>query len=606
MKSTTSVERLFDILQYQCEKYDLPVAFATKRPSGWEHLSSKDYRRLSEQMSRGLLQLGVGPNDKIAIISSTNRAEWNICDMGILQVGAQSVPIYPTIPAEDYAYILSHSEASYCFVSDVEIWKKLNEVRPSTRLKGVFSFDDIPQARSWKEVLELGKDPSGQPAVERLKAGISSGHVATIIYTSGTTGKPKGVMLTHGNLVSNVLAIGKRLPLAQGRDKALSFLPLCHVFERMVIYLYQYAGISVYYAESQEKLVDNINEVKPQIMTSVPRLYEKVYDKILKKGQALSGWRRKLFFWALELGFAYEPYAANGWWYEAKLLLARQLIFSKWQQALGGNMKIMVSGGAALAPPLLRIFAAAGLPIMEGYGLTETSPVIAVNDLAGRGFKIGTVGRVIDQVEVRIAQDGEVMVKGPNVMKGYYKDQEKTAEVFTDGFFHTGDVGVVDEGGFLKITDRKKEMFKTSGGKYIAPTKIENLLKQSGFIEQAMVVGEGEKMPAALIQPNFEALAEWARQQRLELRRDALLAHPGVRAMVRQEIEAVNEQLGKWEQIKAFELTPDEWSVEGGQLTAKMSMKRKAIRQQYAHLYERIYGGHGIAEMRGNNGHNPR
>ena len=590
MDSTSSITRLFDIPAFQLRTYPLAAAFITKSAQGWEALSSREYVDQAHQLSRGLLALGVQPHDKVAIISSTNRAEWNICDIGILQIGAQTVPLYPTISKEDYAYILHHSEACYCFVSDQEVLDKVNEIRDATHLKGVFTFDDIPTERSWREVLALGAKETGQPRVEALKASIAPQDVATIIYTSGTTGKPKGVMLSHDNLVSNVLALGKRLPLVHGKDTALSFLPLCHVFERMVIYLYQYAGISVTYAESQEKLIDNINYARPQIMTSVPRLYEKVYERIVQRGQALQGVKRALFFWALRLGLRYEPYRANGWGYALKLGLARALIFSKWQKALGGNMKIMVSGGAALEPNLLRIFAAAGLPIMEGYGLTETSPVIAVNDLQHRGFKIGTVGRVIDRVEVKIADNGEVLVQGPNVMVGYYKEEEKTAEVFTGQYFHTGDIGTLDEAGFLKITGRIKEIFKTSGGKYVAPTKIENLLKQSAFVEQAMVVGEGEKMPAAIIQPNFEVVTAWATEQNLiyaDLK--MLVAHPALRERVQAEIDPINAQLGHWEQVKRFEMTHEVWSIADGQLTAKMSMKREAIRQRYADLYRRLY-----------------
>ncbi|MEL6535240.1 MAG: long-chain fatty acid--CoA ligase [Bacteroidota bacterium] len=593
MHAPVSVSRLFDIPSYQLQTYDLPAAFITKTSRGWESLPTREYVDQTNQMSRGLLKLGVQPNDKVAVIASTNRAEWNICDIGILQVGAQNVPLYPTISKEDYAYILNHSEACYCFVSDQEVLDKLNEIREETSLKGVFTFDEIANERNWQEVLKLGEDASEQPQVEALKATIAADDVATIIYTSGTTGKPKGVMLSHDNLVSNVLALGKRLPLTHGKDTALSFLPLCHVFERMVIYLYQYSGISVTYAESQEKLIDNVNQAKPQIMTSVPRLYEKVYERILQRGQALSGVKRRLFYWAVNLGLRYEPYRANGWGYALQLGIARKLIFSKWRKALGGNMKIMVSGGAALEPNLLRIFAAAGLPIMEGYGLTETSPVIAVNDIQHGGFNIGTVGRVIEQVEVKIADNGEVLVKGPNVMKGYYKDEAKTAEVFTERYFHTGDIGEVDADGLLRITGRIKEIFKTSGGKYVAPTKIENLLKQSSFIEQAMVVGEGEKMPAVIIQPNFEFVADWASQQGIaHTEPKELVGNPALREKMQEEISQINAQLGQWEQVKRFEMTDEVWSIADGQLTAKMSMKREAILERYADLYRKLYAEH--------------
>src|SRR5690606_29598214 len=415
------------------------------------------------------------------------------------------------ISPEDYEYILNHSESIYCFVSDSEVLEKLESVKDRTKLKNIYTFDDIAGKNNWTDILKLGEDCSNQEDVEAIKKHVSPSDLATIIYTSGTTGKPKGVMLSHNNLVSNVLDSETRVPFDYGKSKALSFLPVCHVFERMILYLYQYCGVEIYFAESIDKMGDNVKEVRPNVMTGVPRLYEKVYDKIVEKGNNQPGLKKAIFFWALHLGLKYEPYGKNGVWYEFKLKIARKLVFKKWQEGLGGNLKIMVSGSAALQPRLTRVFAAAGLPIMEGYGLTETSPVIAVNDVRGGGFRIGTVGKVINNVDVKIAEDGEILVKGPNVMMGYYKDPEKTAEVMTDNYFHTGDIGEFDSDGFLKITDRKKEMFKTSGGKYIAPTLIENQLKQSRFIDQVMVIGEGEKMPAALVQINFDFVEEWCK-----------------------------------------------------------------------------------------------
>lgn len=590
MDSPINIHRLFDIPQYQLTTYDLDKAFVTKYDGKWKSISTKEYIKKSNKISRGLLRLGVKPNDKIAVISTTNRTEWNVCDIGILQIGAQNVPIYPSISKEDYEYILNHAEAMYCFVSDVTILEKLNQIKANTKLKAVFTFDDIANEKNWNEVLDLGNDTSNQNEVEIYKSNITSDDLATLIYTSGTTGKPKGVMLSHKNIVSNVLACAKRVPLELGKDKALSFLPLCHIFERMVIYLYQYSGISIYYAESIEKMTDNLKEIRPQVMTAVPRLYEKVYDKIIAKGGELTGLKKKLFFWAIDLGLKYRPYGANGWWYEKKLAVAKKLIFSKWHQALGGNIKVMVSGGAALQQRLTCIFTAAGLPIIEGYGLTETSPVISINDHKNKGFKIGTVGKAIDDVTIKIAEDGEILVKGFNVMLGYYKDPEKTAEVMTNGYFQTGDIGEIDIDGFLRITDRKKEMFKTSGGKYVAPTLIENQLKQSRFIEQAMVVGEGEKMPAAIIQPNFDFLVQWAKRKNISFQSiEDLIANKIVIERIEEEISFCNQKFGKWEQVKKFELTPDEWSVDGGQLTPKMSMKRKAIKEKYSNLYDKIY-----------------
>ncbi|WP_431165554.1 AMP-dependent synthetase/ligase [Tenacibaculum halocynthiae] len=584
------ITRLFDFPYYQLEKYNLPKAFTTKYNGKWESISTKEYIAQANTLSRGLIRLGVQPNDKIAVISTNNRTEWNICDIGILQTGAQNVPIYPTISKEDYEYVLNHSEATYCFVSDTTILEKLNQIKSNTKLKKVFTFDDITGEESWTEILKLGKDESNQPEVEERKEAVTSETLATLIYTSGTTGRPKGVMLSHGNIVSNVLSSEQRVPLTYGKEKGLSFLPVCHIFERMILYLYQYCGVSVYFAESIEKLSENAQEVKPNVMTAVPRLYEKIYDKIYAKGAELSGIKKKLFFWAIDLGLKYEPYGANGWWYEKQLGIARKLIFSKWQAALGGELKLMVSGSAALQSRLTRVFAAAGMPVMEGYGLTETSPVISVNDVRNGGFRVGTVGRIINGVEVKIAENGEILAKGPNIMMGYYKDPEKSAEVLKDGYFHTGDKGEVCEEGFLKITGRTKEMFKTSGGKYVIPPLLEGELKQSRFIEQIMVIGEGEKMPAAFIQPNFAFVREWANRHNINLDDNKdLIANHKVIERIQEEVDACNAKFGKWEQIKRFELTPEEWSIDGGHLTPTMKMKRKIIKTIYSDLYDKIY-----------------
>ena len=398
-------------------------------------------------------------------------------------------------------------------------------------------------------------------------------------------------MLSHHNVVSNVLASEKRIPLEPGKTKALSFLPVCHIFERMILYLYQYSGIEIYFAESIEKMSDNLKEVNPHVMTAVPRLYEKIYDKLYAKGEDLSGIKKRLYYWAINLGLQFEPYRANGWWYEKKLNIARKLIFSKWQEGFGGNLKLMVSGSAALQPRLTRIFAASGMPIMEGYGLTETSPVVSVNDENNGGFKIGTVGRIIDGVEVKIAEDEEILVKGPNVMMGYYKDPEKTAEVMTGEYFHTGDKGKIDDDGFLRITGRKKEMFKTSGGKYVIPTLLENELKQSLFIEQIMVVGEGEKMPAAIIQPNFEFIKDWIDKKNKDIHKDnvSITNSEIVIKRIQKEVDKCNANFGKWEQIKRFELTPNIWNIDDGHLTPTMKMKRDAIKKIYKDLYDKIY-----------------
>ncbi|WP_427874709.1 AMP-dependent synthetase/ligase [Flavobacterium sp. MMS24-S5] len=588
-----SITRLFDFPYYQQETYNLPVALATKKNGVWEKTSSEEYIAKANAISRALLRMGVQKDDKIALISSNNRTEWNIMDIGILQTGAQNVPIYPTIAEEDYEYILNHSGSIYCFVSDDEVLQKVNAIKANVpTLKEVYSFNEINGCKHWSDLLVLGEDDSNQSEVEAKKDSIQTDDLATIIYTSGTTGRPKGVMLSHKNIVSNVLDSSPRIPFDPGKSTALSFLPICHIFERMILYIYQYYGVSVYFGESIDKISDNLKDVRPTVITAVPRLLEKVYDKIYAKGAELTGIKKKLFFWAIDLGLRYEPYGANGAWYEFQLKIARKLIFSKWKEGLGGNLDLMVSGSAALQPRLTRVFAAAEIPVMEGYGLTETSPVIAVNDQRNKGFKIGTVGKPIRNLEVKIAEDGEILLKGPNVMLGYYKDPEKTAEAVIDGYFHTGDIGEIDSEGFLKITDRKKEMFKTSGGKYIAPQMIENAMKQSRFIEQIMVIGEGEKMPGAFIQPNFEFVKEWAKIHKITLgSSDAeISANADVIKRIDEEVEGINKKFGHWEQVKRFELTPDVWSIDGGQLTPTLKLKRKIIKEIYKDLYAKIYG----------------
>ena len=586
------IKRLFDFPYFQLENAPLQRSLVTKRNGKWEAISSQEYIDKANAMSRGFLKLGIQPNDKIAVISSNNRTEWNIVDIGLLQIGAQNVPIYPTVSEEDYEYVINHSESIYCFVSDKEILDKLNVIRANTKLKGVYSFDQIPGCDNWEEVLKLGKDESNQTEVENRKKAVKENDLATLIYTSGTTGRPKGVMLTHKNIVSDVILSSERVPFQFGEYVALSFLPVCHIFERMILYLYQYYSVSIHFAEGIEKISDNLKEVKPHVISAVPRLLEKVYDKIIAKGSTVGGVKQKLFFWAVELGLKYEPYGANGWWYETQLNLARKLVFSKWKEGLGGNIELIVSGSAALQPRLARVFAAAGIPVMEGYGLTETSPVIAVNDQRNHGFKIGTVGRVLRDVEVKIAEDGEILTKGPNVMLGYYKDPEKTKEVINeDGYFHTGDIGELDKDGFLKITDRKKEMFKTSGGKYVAPQLIENQMKQSRFIAEMMVIGEGEKMPAAFIQPDFEFLREWAKRKNIAVgeTNEDLIENREIIARIQEEVDFYNQKFGSWEKIKRFELTPDIWSIEGDHLTPTMKLKRRNIVKLYQNLYNNIY-----------------
>ena len=584
--------RLFEFLEIQRNTVPLDKSVTTKYNGIWESISTETFYQKVQQVSRSLIKLGVKKGDKVALISTNNRTEWCIMDLGILQLGAVTVPIYPTITAPEYEYVLNHSESQYCFISDEEILTKLNTVRKNIpTLKEIYSFDDIKDCLSWKDLLSDAEDQETQKLVEEAKKNVDTEDLATIIYTSGTTGVPKGVMLNHKNIVSNVISSAKRLPLEIGKTHALSFLPVCHIYERVILYIYYYQGIGIYFAESLEKISDNLNEVNPYFMTAVPRLLEKVFDKIYARGADLDGIKQKLFYWAVDLGLQYEPYGANGFWYEFKLKIARKLIFSKWKAALGGNLHTISSGSAALQPRLARVFSAAGITICEGYGLTETSPVLTVSDLNNRGLKFGCVGRAIENVELKIAEDGEILCKGPNVMQGYYKDPEKTAEVIKEGYFHTGDIGEIDSDGFLKITDRKKQLFKTSGGKYIAPQLIENKMKQSLFIEQIMVIGEGQKMPAALIQPAFEHIENWIKDQKLNIDPsvEAICSSQEVKEAIQKDIDEYNPTFGKWEQVKKFELTPEIWSIELGHLTPTMKVKRKIVKEKYKTLFDKIY-----------------
>ena len=590
----TEVKRLFDFPYYQLENYPQEAALVSKVNGTWVKTSTQQYIDQANAISRGLIKLGVKANDKVAIISMTNRTQWNICDIGILQTGAQDVPIYPTISEQDYEYVLNHSESKYVFVSCKEILDKINKIKANVpSLLGVYSFEDIDGCDSWQEVITLGNDNQDlQQEVQKRMDAVHEDDLATLIYTSGTTGRPKGVMLSHKNIACNAKHSKGRLPIEMGKSKALSFLPVCHIYERMLLYMYQYCGVSIHFAESLETISDNLKEIHPEVMTAVPRLLEKVYDKIIAKGADLTGVKKKLFFWAVDLGLQWEPYGQNGWVYETKLKVARKLIFSKWQEALGGNLKAIASGSAALQPRLARVFNAAGCPVMEGYGLTETSPVVTVNDLRNGGFRIGSVGKALPDTEVKIAEDGEILIKGPQVMQGYYKDPEQTAEVLKNGYFHTGDIGEIDGDGFLKITDRKKSMFKTSGGKYVAPQLIENAMKQSSFIEQILVVGDGEKMPAALIQPNWEWIKQWSSIKGNDIPQDTAIACKDEKLIsrIQQEIDFHNEGFGSWEKVKTFQLTPDVWSIEAGHLTPTMKSKRKVIKEMYKDLYEKLYG----------------
>ena len=582
-------ERLFDFIYYQLENNPLPDSLAAKEDGEWKKYSTRDFIDIANSLSRGMLALGVKAGDKIAIVSN-NRPEWNITDLAILLIGAVSVPIYPTITSTEYEFIFNDAEVKFCFVSDKEILAKVNVISDKVEsLQGIYSFDEIVDAKHYSEIMNYGINDY-QEKVEEIKRGVKASDLATLIYTSGTTGIPKGVMLTHNNIVSNVNASEPRLPIHTGA-KALSFLPLCHVYERMLTFLYMKVGVSIYYAESIESIGENLKEIKPEGFSTVPRLLEKVYDKIVNKGAELTGLKKGLFFWALALGQRYEPYGKNGWWYELKLKIANKIIFSKWREALGGNILVIASGSAALQPRLTRVFNAAQIPVMEGYGLTETSPVISVQVAAGKGFKVGSVGRPIDNVEVKIAEDGEILCKGPNVMTGYYKNQEKTDEVLNeDGWFHTGDIGEIDEDGFLKITDRKKEMFKTSGGKYVAPQVMENRFKESMFIEQIMVIGENRKHPAALIVPSYDFIKEYYHHKHYDYPGDSeVISDEKLLQKLDREIDKYNQDFGQWAQVKKYELIREPFSIEGGELTPTLKLKRKAILKKFEQQVNAIY-----------------
>jgi len=583
------VKRLFDIPRHQQKSYPKKDAFTAKLNGEWVPTSIDTMLEEAMKVSKSLLKLGIVKGDKIGLISN-NRPEWISMDCGILQVGAVDVPIYPTISAEDYKYIFNDAELKYCFVSDRELFEKVNSIKNEVpSLKHIYSFEQLDGVDHWTKFLAEGEGKE-DAEVEAIMKTIVEDDLATLIYTSGTTGVPKGVMLSHKNLVSNSLSCIERLPV-DSNGKSLSFLPICHVYERMLVYLYMITGVSIYFAESMETIGDNLREVKPEVFTAVPRLLEKVYDKIVAKGSELTGIKKPLFFWALDLGEKYEPYGANGVWYEFQLSIARKLIFSKWKEALGGNVLAVASGSAALSPRLARVFLAAGVPVMEGYGLTETSPVATVNASHNKGLMIGTVGRVIDGVEVKIADDGEILIKGPNVMIGYYKQPEKTKEVLADdGWFSTGDIGKFVGDGFLKITDRKKEIFKTSGGKYIAPQMMENKFKESRFIEQIMVIGESQKHPAAFVVPNFEFLKDWCVRKKVPFNSNSeVIKNEKVIARIKRELDHYNESFGNWEQVKKFELVDSTWSVDTKELTPTLKLKRKFIMDKYKDLFDKIY-----------------
>jgi len=582
------LSRIIDILPYIRDKYHRNDVLNAKIGGKWQSWSIDDICDLTDHISYGLMNLGISPDDKVAIISP-NRPEWILADFGIAQIGAVSVPVYPTMGASDTEFILNDAGVKIVLLADAELNDKIQSIHSKIpSLSHVFSFNEIAGVSHISELIKLGKDNPQPELLKEYKARIKPDDLLTLIYTSGTTGTPKGVMLTHNNLISNVTAAQPVCPVTN-EHKVLSFLPLSHIFERMLTYLYLYVGAGIYYAESLDTIGENLKEVQPFAFSTVPRLLEKVYDKIVAKGEELTGIKRKLFFWALALGHKYELDGKNGAWYEFQLKIANKLIFSKWREALGGNVGVIVSGAAALQPRLARVFTAAQINVLEGYGLTETSPVITVNrlDKGMRGF--GSVGPAIKDVEVKIAEDGEVLCKGPNVMKGYYKRPDATAEVMKDGWLYTGDIGKF-ENGLLYITDRKKEIFKTSGGKYIAPQMMENKFKESVFIEQIMVIGENRKHPSALIVPSFAALIVKLEQEGVSEKDPAKLVNlPRTIEIIQSEIDQLNAGFSNYERVKKFALLPVEWSVAGTELTPKLSLKRRVIMEKYSSEIEKIY-----------------
>jgi long-chain acyl-CoA synthetase len=582
-------KRLFDVPYHQVKNYPNATMFATKIAGDWIGTSTQQFLDEVMLVSRGLIALKVQKGDRVSV-SANNRVEWNIFDIAVQQIGAILVPLYPTSSESDYSFIINNASVKLIVVSNKELFDKVEKIRSSTpSLSSVFTFEEVEGATNWKAIHEQASKIEESEVTKRM-AEVAPEDMVTIIYTSGTTGNPKGVMLSHINLLSNVEACIAPIPASQG-SKVLSFLPVCHVYERMLHYLYMYLGCSIYFAESMETIGENIREVKPEVFSAVPRLIEKVFDKIMAKGEDLSGIKRKLFFWAVSLAEEYD-FMGKSTWYKIKLGIARKLIFKKWQEALGGNVRAIASGSAALQPRLARIFFAAGLPILEGYGLSETSPVVSVNCFV-KGVRIGCVGQLIEKVEVKIAEDGEILVKGPNVMMGYFENKEATDEVFdADGWFHTGDIGTFQEGKFLKITDRKKEIFKTSGGKYIVPQAMENKFKESRFIEQIMVVGEGEKFPAAYIVPNFAFIREWAERKEHDFSTatNADIAQSTVvNDRINEEISHYNQHYGNWEQIKKFVLLEKEFSISANELTPTLKLKRKKIMENYQSEYAKMY-----------------
>ena len=585
------VTRLFDILPHYLKSFKPKDDVLAGKDNGqWVKYSINDYISHADNISYGLLNLGIKPGDNIATISGS-RPEWNLVDMGIQQAGAIHVPIYPTISESDYKYILEHAEVKVIFITGRDIYRKIEHLVGDMKgLLGVYAFKDTDGVKHLEELILSGKENPQQEQVSKIKDSIKPDDLATIIYTSGTTGNPKGVMLSHENIISNFKAVRDIPPMGE-EGRALSYLPLCHVYERMLVYLYQYLGISVYYAENPATVGENMREIKPDILSTVPRLLEKVYERIINSGRKLTGAKKMIFFWAVNVGMHYELNGAKGPYYALKLKIAQKLVFSKWQEALGGKLKVIVSGGAALQPRLAHVFWAAGIPVLEGYGLTETSPVIAVNNFEKGGVKFGTVGPVLINTTVKIAEDHEILCKGPGLMQGYYKEPVLTANAIdSEGWFHTGDLGRMEPEGHLKITGRKKEIFKTSFGKYVSPEMVENNLKESEFIDALMVVGENQKYAAAIVVPDFNHLRSWCQIKGIPYTSNTeMVALERIQKRYHKEIHNYNKHLGATEQIKAFELLNTEWTVDSGELTATLKLRRSLINERYKSTIDKLF-----------------
>jgi long-chain acyl-CoA synthetase len=586
-----SITRIFDLLPYYQKKFKpKDDALAGKENGEWVKYSIDQIRNIVDDISYGLLASGIGKNDKIATISP-NTPEWNFIDLAVLQIGAIHIPVYPTISESDYKYILNHSEVKVVFIMGNDLYRKIKHILPEIPLiENVYTFRPVENIKHLSELIEIGKTNPAPEKLSFIKEHIAPYDTATIIYTSGTTGNPKGVMLSHHNILSNVGAVYMFFPIDQ-TSKALSYLPLCHVYERTNIFIYLYLGVSVYYAENMATIADNIREISPHILTTVPRLLEKVYDKIIAKGMKLNGLQKQIFFWAVNLGLNYKENGKNSLGYRIQLKLANKLVFSKWREALGGKMRVIVSGGAAIQPRLIKVFTAAQIPVLEGYGLTETSPVIAVNTLEPGGTMFGTVGPLLKNMEVKISPEGEILVKGPNVMQGYYKDPDLTSAcIDEEDWFHTGDVGLVESTGHLRITGRIKEIFKTSMGKYVSPALIENKFKESPFIDSIMVLGENHKFAVALIDPNFDHLRSWCSIKEINYTSDKeMIINKEVRTRFRKEIEHYNTFFGDYEQVKKFDLIDHEWTVQSGELTANLKLKRSFIAEKYSEKINQLY-----------------